>query len=155
MVEDESLRIGNLVLTPEFKDRMNHSPTILLEASTEERVQRVFRSYLEEPFAQGVSLATMQASFAASLKRIRPRLGGLLYDEILASLTHAFQASEEKLTLEPHMNWIESLLLNYYDRLYRFSLKRNPRNIVFQGNFQECLAWTQKNLPHRSVSPKP
>lgn len=155
LLEDESAQIGNLSLSREFKERMNQSPTILLEATLEDRVRRVFRAYIEEPLSKGVTIEAIQNSFAAALLRIRPRLGGMVYDEISKSLTDAFLALPERPSETRHADWIGALLTQYYDRLYRYSLERKPRSFVFKGNFQECLAWINQNLPQASASPKP
>jgi len=148
VVEDESLRIGNIFLATEFKEKMNASPTLLLNATLEERSVRVFNGYVKTPLEKGMEPSIVQNSFQAALARIRPKLGGLLHDQILKSMQDAFSG---ELTPDRHSAWIESLLLHYYDGLYQFSLQRKPRTFIFQGNFQECLEWLQQNLPKKSA----
>jgi tRNA 2-selenouridine synthase len=40
---------------------------------------------------------------------------------------------------EPHKQWIEVLLRDYYDPMYDYQLKSKQRNVVFRGSFSEVV----------------
>ena len=38
-----------------------------------------------------------------------------------------------------HLDWIERLLTNYYDKQYLYSLSLKSRKTLFKGSWEDCL----------------
>ena len=107
-LEDESQRIGSVILPPKLWEQMQRSPVYFLDVPFEARLQQVKKEYgnLEKQ------------KLIEAITRIQKRLGGL----------------ETKLAIQHLMedNLFESfrILLVYYDKCYYKSLdKRNNGNI--------------------------
>ena len=76
----------------------------------------------------------LKSHFSEALLRIRSKLGGLRHDQIRRQIGEAKSADE-------HRDWIRSLLEEYYDPLYRYSLEKEARPVVFRGNREEVREW--------------
>lgn len=100
-VEDESRTIGSVhVPTPLFA-QLHSSPLLVLEIPREVRVRKLADEYgRHDP-----------AALAASILKIRKRLGGLATKEALAAIG------------EEDMEKMVSLVLDYYDRTYSHGLE--------------------------------
>ncbi|RSK30155.1 tRNA 2-selenouridine(34) synthase MnmH [Hymenobacter metallilatus] len=102
--EDESRTIGAVHLPTALYRHMQTSPLILLEVPRTVRVRKLAEEYgRHDP-----------AALAASILRIRKRLGGLVTREALAAIG------------EEDMEKMVSLVLNYYDRTYTHGLTGRP-----------------------------
>jgi tRNA 2-selenouridine synthase len=98
IVEGESRRIGRISLPGNMYEVMADSVKVWCEASLETRVGRLIEEYGKPEYKDGMAIA---------LSRIRKRLGGPMYEEILGHL--------ERWEMEPFM---EKLVVQYYDKLY-------------------------------------
>jgi tRNA 2-selenouridine synthase len=45
---------------------------------------------------------------------------------------------------EGHINWIMTLLKDYYDPMYRYQLSRKTERVVFQGNYLQVREYLQQ-----------
>lgn len=99
-VEDESHAIGRVYLPMPFWQRMLQSPVIAIEAPSALRISRLVAEYASAPAAE----------LAASLEKIRKRLGGQHYQRALAAL----EAQDFHLGA--------AIALEYYDKSYRHGL---------------------------------
>lgn len=140
-VEAESRMIGKCSIPGRVKEAMDDSPLVVLETTLEDRVQRIFAEYVEEPLRK-VSAEKLFAHLRAALLRVERRLGGLRHQEIQRLLARAF-ADGESLAL--HAPWIESLLSEYYDPQYEYALQSKARPVVFRGDY----AAVKDYLTHR------
>jgi tRNA 2-selenouridine synthase len=147
LVEAESRNIGRCVIPPYFHCLMKDAPMVFLEASLPERAERIAREYVGEALGKGVDYAQIQAAMEASLLRVKQKLGGVCYSQILTLLEIAFSKTYQ---LESHRLWVSALLEEYYDKLYTHSIGKNNHSIVFRGSREEVLAWwkTSLNLGH-------
>jgi len=68
---------------------------------------------------------------------VRKRLGGRRCDAVLAALADA-----ERDWFDPraHESWIATLLLEYYDRLYRKAFAASGRALAFRGEAADVVA---------------
>ena len=99
-VEDESRTIGSVhVPTPLF-NQLHAAPLVVLEVPREVRVRKLAAEYGQQD----------PAALAASILRIRKRLGGLVTKEALAAIG------------EDDMEKMVSLVLDYYDKTYSHGL---------------------------------
>lgn len=140
-IEDESVRIGQVQVPQVLKDRMNTSPAVWIESSTETRIQSIYEEYVQEPLHLGDSRDVLLDRLEKSIIILRKKLGMELAQKLIRSLKEAFSKSEMK--VDDHVFWIEKLLVDYYDKLYLHSFQREPRTIVFKGSIEECQTWIQ------------
>ena len=104
-LEDESQRIGNLILPQGIWNMMRAAPVVFLDIPFEERINHVIAGYGDCPKDELIN-ATL---------RIKKRLGG---QETKIAINY-LEANETKAAF--------SILLAYYDRLYNRGLeKRDP-----------------------------
>ncbi|MCH8552615.1 MAG: tRNA 2-selenouridine(34) synthase MnmH [Natronospirillum sp.] len=147
LLEDESRLIGRIFLSPELQTLLQTAPEVRVQASLQERVQRLREDYVmtivrhyqdTEPEHCWEQVATY---IGDNLTRIRKRLGGARHQALLASVPQAVAA------LRDHDDWsgfddiIRSLLQDYYDPMYQYQLTRYQRPLAFTGTHDEVLAW--------------
>ncbi|HEX4925303.1 MAG TPA: tRNA 2-selenouridine(34) synthase MnmH [Bdellovibrionales bacterium] len=135
LTEDESRKVGNVMLPNAFKERMKTSPVIVLESPLWARVELIFDGYIREPILRGKSKTEVRAHMLKQLDLLVKQLGGALHAELRAQLLSAF---DSETTLEAHSDWIRGLLLRHYDPRYRHAFGRQERKILFQGDYYAC-----------------
>ncbi len=151
-LEDEGRLIGRLLLPDDLLERMRQAPRIYLERSLEERVRIIREDYIADNWPgyqarYGEEAAERFSAFVLdNLDRIRKRLGG----EHHARLRELFGTALEQLFASGDASGfdegIELLLTHYYDPMYRYQLKTKPRNILFSGDEQAVLEWSEARL---------
>ena len=156
IMEDESRLIGRCALPLTLQEKLRKAPLVMLEASLEDRVHHSWENYILSNYREQVSLCNSDevafTAFADSLRlslgNIRKRLGGERYQELSKVLEAALTAHQQG-DPEPHKQWIEVLLRDYYDPMYDYQLKSKKRHEVFRGNFNEVLEflpeWINQN----------
>ena len=102
-VENESRRIGQIILPDSFYLQMTQSPRIEIDKTEEERIAHIASEYA----------ALDQGELSAAVLRLQKRLGG---DRTKQAL-EAIQVNQPEI-------WIPILLL-YYDKTYEFDLQRH------------------------------
>ena len=135
LLEDESRLIGKNIIPEILFNKMRESSVIWIEADLSERVDNIYKDYISnsdfDPF-------TFFAGFKKSVKSIEKKLGGVRSQEIASLL---FESEAEFATsgrLEGNKQWIEKLLVYYYDPLYLGSIERRQAKVAFKGSFKEC-----------------
>jgi tRNA 2-selenouridine synthase len=106
-VEDESRRIGNLMIPNAFFEQMQKSPLMVLEVPFEERLQHCLKDYL--PLGE--------QKLSAAIHRLQRRLGS--------------QNTQKALDALSNKNFEECgrILLQYYDKKYRYSISIRKSSI--------------------------
>lgn len=144
-LEDESRAIGSLSLPKSLHATMLQSPIAVLEESLEVRVNTILQDYIVSNYHEFVAAnaATAQSRFAdyllTSLGKIKRRLGGENHDRLRAIMESALAAGEAG--LGAHAEWIEQLLVTYYDPMYEYQLGKKSSRILFRGTREELLRW--------------
>lgn len=141
VLEDEGRFVGSRVLPLLLYDRMQQSPLVWVEASFEERVQRVLRDYVQGLCADFIAAHGPEAGFAAYAERLREamagiarRLGGARYGRLSALLEQALAHQASTGDVELHHGWIMVLLQHYYDPMYAYQRESREARIVFRGD---------------------
>jgi len=119
LVEDESPKLGQLVLPDILREKMKSARRLFLAASLDDRTRQIVQDYVKTP------LEKLPKEFVAerlkqSLQKIERQLGGLRTQECIELLSKAFSNSEDK-----HSEWVRYLLKNYYDPYYRKALLKS------------------------------
>ncbi len=123
-VENESRRIGQIILPDSFYLQMTESPRIEIDKTDEERIAHIASEYA----------ALDQGELSAAVLRLQKRLGG---DRTKQAL-EAIQANQPKI-------WIPILLL-YYDKTYEFDLQRHEVSKTIRLNLQGLTLEDQVDL---------
>ena len=123
-VENESRRIGQIILPDSFYLQMTQSPRIEIDKTDEERIAHIASEYA----------ALDQGELSAAVLRLQKRLGG----------DRTKQALEAIQTNQPEI-WIPILLL-YYDKTYEFDLERHEVSKTIRLNLQGLSLEDQVNL---------
>ncbi len=147
ILEDESRMIGRCALPNSLIDLMSEANCVLLKESLEQRSQRVYKEYVEAAAADYGSVRRVCDIYQTHLARIQSRLGGLLFDQIRSQMSAAFEG--EVLEYARHQNWIENLLVNYYDRLYSFSFQKKNRKLAYEGDRKSCHEYLTSYIDRR------
>ncbi len=141
LFEDESRAIGSRSIPPALYQAMGEAPIIVLELDREARAERIFDEYVANAL-DSTSPEGLHHKYSDSLGRIRKRLGGLNHDKIAAQLDRAFAADSR----EAHLEWIGSLLGDYYDPLYDHGLKRKQARVCYRGPPQAVRDWLREKF---------
>lgn len=107
-VEDESRKIGKVVLHAGLWENLSRAPLVLLNAPIEDRVRRLVEEY-------GVFGTD---ALRESLQKIGKRLGGLSLSDALAALNSG------------NLGLVAEISLKYYDKAYRFSREKRNRPVA-------------------------
>ena len=145
VLEDEGGNIGSRRVPESLTKKMQQSPIVMLEASIEERIDITFQEYIIDALAEYRDFYGVEEGFQhwtaylhEAIDKIQKRLGGERHTQIKALLTDAINAHETG-TTDLHKTWIESLLVDYYDPMYDYQLKKSQQRVVFKGNKNEVL----------------
>ncbi len=117
-VENESRKIGRLIIPDRFYEQMTNSPLLEIQKSENERIQHIAEEYGQLP----------EAELIAAVKRLQKRLGGLRTQQAIADIE-----------TKNHTSWIANLLI-YYDKTYDFDLVRHEESKILH------LSLAEKNL---------
>ena len=147
-VEDEGISIGSRRIPDVFFDKMKQSPLIILDASTDERVEITFNEYINESLAEHQRIFGEEAGFNRwaeslqnSLERIQRRLGGVRFQEYKKIMDDALRQQRDFGKKEHHKIWIRNLLTLYYDPMYDYQLSHKRDRLVFQGDQEAVLSY--------------
>lgn len=112
-IEDESKKIGTVVLNDELYKNMRSSNTYVLQLPLEQRLKTLTAEYAGHPID----------SLQQSVNNIKKRLGGLQWKNAIEAL-HA-QNFEE----------VARIVLHYYDKTYTHSLSLKETMAIYHLNF--------------------
>ena len=144
VVEDESRSVGRRSVPTPLFETMLASPVLVLETTLDDRVQRIFRDYIQRATVETGAAATL-ARLEHNLDKLRPRLGNAVVDRCVLSLREAY-AGGAWLLPEAHSDTIRTLLEDYYDPLYRKGVQKLARPVLARGTQEELVAWLETPL---------
>lgn len=152
-IEDEGGKIGGRCIPLSFYESTKKAPLVILEDSLENRINRIFFDYIQEPInlwskKLGSVYETQKLltnRIENGLNAIANRVGSLRHKELknLAKegLVNFFN-SEDKFFL---YCLIEKLLVDYYDPMYDYQIKMKSDRIFFRGEKNDIRDWAIKN----------
>ena len=141
VVEDEGKAVGSVHVPNVLYEALRRSPLVVLEASVARRVENTRQEYVHEALAEYREIHGDQEGFERwaaylldSLDRIRKRLGGSRHRELRVQLESAIARHREHGDTSGHHAWIETLLVDYYDPMYDYQIRKNADRVVFRGD---------------------
>ena len=148
IVEDEGRAVGSVHLPAPLYEGLKASPLVVLEADVAERVTITHREYIDEALAEYVVRYGEEEGFTRwaaylldSLDRIRKRLGGARHRELRALMESALASHRDRGDTRAHRRWIEHLLVDYYDPMYDYQIRNNPRGVTFTGDAEAVIQY--------------
>lgn len=150
VLEDESRVIGSVHIPKILLEKMTCSPIVAIEDPVETRIQRLFDDYVVNmhqnylaQYGEDLGWEMLSEYYRESFSKIARRLGGERYKQMSQDLEYALQQHRENGNIEAHLNWLEPLLVDYYDPMYSYQLDKNRERIVFKGQYDEVFAYLQ------------
>ncbi len=141
--EDEGKYVGRLYIPEKLARYLSTAPLIILETTTEERVEITFDEYIvkaQEDYRavyEEAYLTQWNESIHAAMSRIQRRLGGDRYKVVCQLFDDAVAEQKETASLEKYKVWIAYLLEEYYDPMYDYQIEKNAERIIFRGTAEE------------------
>lgn len=151
VVEDESRTIGANCLPEPLYQAMRRSPLVVVEASLEERVERIRNDYvvqLRRKYRDALGEEAGDRAYCeylqGALGKLKRRLGDENWRRLDGVLREALARQIRREETDLHMEWITYLIKNYYDPLYRNNFERREPRILFQGRARECIEFLKQ-----------
>lgn len=149
VLEDESSNIGSRKLPQSLIEKMKQSAVVVLDGSLEYRIDITFQEYIIEALAEFQAMYGAAEGFERwaaqlheSFDRIQKRLGGVRYQLLKKLLGDALQQHRAG-NMDGHKQWIEVLLVEYYDPMYDYQLSKKMERVVFRGTQAEVMDYLQ------------
>jgi tRNA 2-selenouridine synthase len=150
-LEDEGRLIGRIALPENLRQRMHEAPLVLVEEPVEARTQVVLEDYILDLGERYRARLGAEAGDALhrqrlldGLDRIRKRLGGARHQRLRALMEAAFAAQVAGRGIDAHRAWIDALLRDYYDPMYRYQLDQRQGEILFRGSRQAVIDFARE-----------
>ena len=151
LLEDESIMIGRLQIPRSLYDKKKQSPLFVLRIPIEERVELILEDYVKAVWPPYEKLENRYEQFFDYFKlpfdRIKKRLGGLVHEECLIDLQKAVNEQEKTGSFLAHRDWINKLLIHYYDPLYEKGLAKKKSLVIGEGGEAELRAILDSYTP--------
>lgn len=147
LVEDESRLIGRISLLPEYLALAKGADSVVLQAPLEQRVGRIRRDYFENRYQRyqttdaALAAERLQDFVGQALTRIRKRLGGDRYQNLMQMLLAGISALVSQNDWSHFDTLIEHLLVDYYDPMYQYQFEQKQNRVLFSGTETEILEW--------------
>ena len=141
-LEDESRTIGKNYLPISWYEKMQNSALIIIRTPMEERMNNIYKEYVKLPMQHKEDSATLFLSLSYSLNKIKKRIGSKNHDEIQKNMNQAFKLNKKVL----HKEWIQKILINYYDPMYKYQLNKRKDLVLFKGDYDNVKDYIDNNF---------
>ncbi|MFT7287242.1 MAG: tRNA 2-selenouridine synthase [Halieaceae bacterium] len=152
ILEDEGQLIGRIALPDSLRRRMAEAPLLLLDYPLAARVQVVLEDYIVDLGARyeqahgDAGLGLHCERLLGDLGRTRKRLGAERHQRCAMLMQQAFDEQARSGSVEAHRGWIEALLADYYDPMYRYQLSQREGKTLCVGDRETLAAYVQERL---------
>ena len=147
VIEHESHNIGRSFIPKPIYNNLMNGELILLETSLEERIEITFNEYIvsalnlyDKKFGEE-GITRWANDVDEKLNKIQKRLGHEMYSEFKLIFHEALKEHINNNNLEDYKEFIKRLLVDYYDPMYDYQIKKSTLPLVFKGNAKEVLAF--------------
>jgi tRNA 2-selenouridine synthase len=152
--EDEGSNIGTIHIPPSVQEITSTADLVLLQASVDERIDVSMDAYVISMCADFIDQDSVKGFdnfsnyWLGSINKIQKRLGLSRYKEMINLVTGALNKYRMDDDTDGFLPVIEKLLVDYYDPMYAYQIKKKRERVVFTGNYYEVLDY----LHQRSIS---
>jgi tRNA 2-selenouridine synthase len=154
VLEDEARMVGGCSVPLELYQGMQRCPLVWLEDPLQNRIERILRDYIVDLHAEFVALHGTENGFIIfaeqlqkNLAAIVKRLGGERYERLADIMRNALDQQSRSGATDLHREWIEALLLEYYDPMYAYQRSKKADRIAFRGDQKEVTEFLRVRLP--------
>lgn len=151
LLEDESRNIGRSYIPKELHEYFKSGSLILLKVDFDERLDNIFKEYViqsqieyQKSTSNDAGLDVWAKEIRNSLSKIKKRLGGEFYHKILSSFEKANELQKTVGETCLHKNWVEMLLKEYYDPMYKYQIEKKHEKIIFTGTKDEVTEYLKE-----------
>lgn len=147
VLEDEGRNIGTCFINKKLQEHFKTGDLVILDESLEKRINITFEEYIinsqkeYKNIYQDSGILEWKNYIKNSFFKIRKRLGREQHKNMLNIFETAFKIQELSGDFEGHKKWIEILLRNYYDPMYKYQISKTTKKIVFKGNSENVLEY--------------
>ncbi len=143
--EDEGANVGTVHIPDCVKNQTSQADLILLEASTDERIEvsmdayviNMHRDFIAQDQVKGFD--NFVNYWLKSLEKIQKRLGLERYKVMKSQVELALNGFKNTNSFDGFLPIVESLLVDYYDPMYNYQIQKKLDRVVFKGNRAEVL----------------
>jgi len=143
--EDEGANVGTVHIPDCVKNKTSQADLILLDATTEERIQvsmdayviNMCQNFLAQDHINGFN--NFSSYWLRSLEKIQKRLGLERYKVMKLQVEKALEIHQNTNSFDGFIPVVESLLVDYYDPMYSYQIQKKLNRVVFKGNQSEVL----------------
>lgn len=161
--EDEGANVGTVHIPECVKRKTSEADLILLEASTQERIDVSMDAYVTNMYADFINQDAENGfnNFANywlnSLEKIQKRLGLERYKVMKLGVEQALKTQQTTNSFDGFLPIVESLLVDYYDPMYNYQIQKKLDRVVFKGSRSEVsdyvndlvISWANFNVSNR------
>ncbi|RUO72910.1 tRNA 2-selenouridine(34) synthase MnmH [Idiomarina ramblicola] len=119
-IEDEGSHIGSVSVPENLRQATQKAERYPIESTLEQRVEVIYQEYVIEAENRYCSREQFEHYLLDSLSRTRKRLGDLRFRQLFSTLQQALSQDSREL----HKQWIKGLLVDYYDPMYDYQMKK-------------------------------
>ncbi len=144
LFEDEGKFVGRVYLPPVLAEYLSNAPLIILQAPLQQRVDTTFEEYVSSAHEEYTTLYGQEGlhrwytDMHDAMKKIQKRLGMQRYMRACEIFDSAYAVLKNQNDNEAFKEWVEYLLVNYYDPMYAYQIEKNTPRIVFSGDADAC-----------------
>lgn len=150
LFEDEGKHVGSVFMPESFIAATADAGLVILEASLESRIETTLDEYVvqaqknyeaagfEEPFM------AWQQSIKDAMKKIERRLGYEKYAIVTSLFESAVGEQLQNGSFLGYKDWVEYLLLYYYDPMYDYQIQKRSHRVLFCSDALEVEAFMKE-----------
>ncbi|MFP4698354.1 MAG: tRNA 2-selenouridine(34) synthase MnmH [Eubacteriales bacterium] len=150
ILEDEGRNVGRCFIPKPLAMYFNMGKIVLVNVPFEERVKITMDEYVyqaqknyNEVYTVNKGLEEWANYIRTSINKIKKRLGGIRFNKVLDLFEQAYQEQIKTGNMTLHKNWLETLLKDYYDPMYKYQIQKKADRIVFEGSTNEVLHYLE------------
>ena len=154
-IEDEGKRIGCRSIPVPIHANFYKGDLIVLETPLEQRIKNTFEEYVvnsQKKYkiarSKDPSIPEWIETIRSNIIRIKKRLGGAKCQQVLDILNKAYSEQLSSGNPELHKEWVEILLVEYYDPMYDYQISKRADTVKFRGTEEEIINY----ISSRSLS---
>ncbi len=157
LLEDEGSHIGRCFIPKPLAEFFNSGKLILLDIPFEKRLDQTVKEYVIESqklynqYYLDDGLSMWSRYIINSINKIKKRLGGLRYKQVLNEFELAFNNQLKTGDNTKHINWIYILLKEYYDPMYQYQIETTNKKILFKGNESEVMDYINQKYTVETI----
>ena len=149
--EDEGKFVGSLYIPKSFAQYLSSAPLIILQEDTDKRIQATFDEYIVQSQmlyqrSNNHTFDNWVSDMQKAVSRIRKRIGGQKFKELNDIFDNALKQQQSTNSLEGYKDFVEFLLLQYYDPMYDYQITKRSNKILFKGTYDEVIKYINSSI---------